>query len=72
MGYYIRERKPLTRAHHWKIQFVSHRKEDVVHSFAVKPKKEWDIPKSEWNALGFKAGMSLIEARERAKQLNAK
>lgn len=34
-------------------------------------KKEWDVDKNRWRALGFHSGMSLEDARVRAKQINA-
>lgn len=55
----------------WKVQFVSYKKSDYENSKAKKPKREWDISKSRWSSLGFHAQMSILEARARAKQLNA-
>lgn len=71
MGYYVKARPEKKAAPHWKVQFISFRKEDTAGSTAKKPKREWDIHRDRWPALGFNAFMTLDEARVRAKQLNA-
>ena len=71
MGYYVKARPEKKAAPHWKVQFISFRKEDTAASKAKKPKREWDINRSRWPALGFNVFMTLDEARARAKQLNA-
>lgn len=71
MSYYIRH-LPWKKSHpQWKVQFVSYKKVDVTNSTAIKPKKEWDVPKERWKALGFHSTLTLEEARSRATQLNA-
>ena len=71
MGYYVRSLNSKKSSPAWKVQFISHRKENCEESLAVKPKKEWDIPKDRWRALGFSKKLTLLEARARASQLNA-
>lgn len=71
MGYYVRSLGWKKAAPQWKIQFVSYRNDDIRHSPAKKPKKEWDIAKDRWRSLGFHSSMNLSEARARARQLNA-
>jgi hypothetical protein len=71
MGYYVRELKWKKKKPNWKVQFVSHKKSDTCLSSARKPKKEWDVPKERWRALGFHNLMTWEEASVRAKQLNA-
>lgn len=71
MGYYARSLPSKKSAPQWKIQFVSFKKVDTVNSRSKKPKREWDIPRSRWQALGFNTFMSRDEAMARARQLNA-
>lgn len=71
MGYYIRELKNKKQSPHWKVQFITYKKEDTKSSNAQKPRKEWDLPLRRWNALGFKDTMTLEQARSRTKQINA-
>lgn len=71
MGYYIRALKDRKKHPNWKVQFISYKSEDIPHSKAKHPKKEWDIPKERWRSLGFLIRMSVEEARSRAKQLNS-
>ena len=70
MGYYIRrlERRKLPTA--WKLQFVSHCKEHTKGSRALKPKREWDIPKGRWRGLGLYPEMSFVDARAHVQQIN--
>lgn len=71
MGYFVK-RLPLRKSlPDWKLQFVSYKNEDIKNSKAKKPKREWDVKKGRWQALGFHGFMTLEEARVRAKQLNA-
>ena len=72
MGYYIRVLKPKSKPPHWKLQVASHKKAHAINSKAVKPKKEWDIPKSRWFSLGFQPHMTIDQARARARQLNVR
>jgi len=72
MGYYVRVIKSKYKARYWKLQFVSHKKKFTTNSDAVKPKKEWDVPKSRWFSLGFQSEMTVEQARARALQLNSK
>ncbi|OQW50616.1 MAG: hypothetical protein A4S09_02140 [Proteobacteria bacterium SG_bin7] len=56
----------------WRIQYTSFKKADWSENTKAKvPKKEWNIPKDRWHALGFNKFMNLEEAKARAKQLNA-
>jgi hypothetical protein len=71
MGYYVRYLAWKKSPPQWKIQFLSYKKQDHVDSSAKKPKKEWDVPKDRWRALGFHPSLTIEEARSRAKQLNA-
>lgn len=71
MGYYVRALPWKKSAPKWKLQFVSYKKADTKKSFANDPKKEWDVHRDRWRALGFNARLTLEEARARAKQLNA-
>lgn len=71
MGYYIRELKNKRQLPHWKVQFLSYKKVDIKDSTAKRPRKEWDISKERWSALGFQPSMSSDQAKARAKQLNA-
>ena len=67
MGYFVKKlplRKSLPA---WKVQFISYKKEDTQHSTVQKPKREWDIKRKRWQALGFNEFMTLYEARARAK-----
>jgi hypothetical protein len=59
MGYYIRELKGKLADPRWKVQLITYIKEDTRQSNAQKPRKEWDIPKSRWNSLGFKDSMTV-------------
>ncbi|MDR3606239.1 MAG: hypothetical protein P4M08_02535 [Oligoflexia bacterium] len=71
MSYYIRS-LPLKKKHpKWKVQFVSYKKEDTRGSKAKLPKREWDVPRERWRALGFVTRMTYEEARARSKQLNS-
>ncbi len=69
MGYYIRELKSKSKSKsknqnpRWKVQFISYKKQYTASSNARKPRKDWDIPKRRWTALGFKDSMSLEQAR---------
>ena len=71
MGYYIRKLPWKKSSPQWKVQFLSYKKKDTLKSQAKKPKKEWDIPKERWRALGFHFLMSFEDAKTRANQLNA-
>lgn len=71
MGYYIRALSGKKKFPKWKVQFVSYKKADAQNSNAAKPKKEWDVSKERWRALGFLTRMSVDEAKTRAKQLNS-
>ena len=71
MGYYIRKLSWKKSHPQWKLQFVSYKNSDIKESQANKPKKEWDIEKKRWRALGFHSEMSVQDARVRAKQLNS-
>lgn len=71
MGYYIRPRPDKKSEPRWKIQFVSHKKEHTSGSAAKSPKRTWNIPRERWSGLGFRASMTLEEARARQRQLNA-
>lgn len=70
MGYRI---KPVSRAKgpQWKLQFISYKKADAANPKAKHPEKIRDIPKSDWLQHGFTFEMSLDQAKERAKSLNA-
>lgn len=72
MGYYIRKLKTKNQNPRWKVQFISYKKQYTGQSNAKKPRKDWDISKRRWIALGFKDSMSLEQARARARQINAK
>jgi hypothetical protein len=71
MGYYVRELKGKGGPPLWKLQFLSYKKEHNRNSTAKKPRKEWDIPKARWMALGFQELMTIDQARSRARQINA-
>jgi len=71
MGYYIRSLPTKKSPPKWKVQFISFKKADASESKAKKPKRHWDISKPRWPSLGFNNFMTKIEARARAKQLNA-
>ncbi len=71
MGYYIRKLKNKSQLPRWKIQFITYKKSETQESKAQKPRKEWDIPKTRWNSLGFKDSMSIEQARSRARQINS-
>ena len=71
MGYYVKSQPWKKSAPLWKVQFISHKQADTKNSQAKKPKREWDISKKRWPALGFSQSMTLEEARCRSKQLNA-
>lgn len=70
MGYYIRALPWKKKFPQWKVQFVSYKKSDAKESPAKKPKKEWDIPKDRWRALGFLNSFTVKEAKARVRQLN--
>jgi hypothetical protein len=70
MGYYIKKLPGKKSKPGWKVQFISYKKEDTKKSTASKPKREWDIPKARWIALGFNTFLTIEEAKARAKQLN--
>jgi hypothetical protein len=71
MGYHIKF-LPLKKSNpQWKVQFISFKKCDTQNSKAKKPKREWDISKDRWLSLGFSESMNLVEAKGRARQLNA-
>lgn len=71
MGYHIKSLPLKKSAPQWKVQLISFKKADTENSRAQKPKREWDIAKMRWPALGFNAFMSLEEAKARAKQYSA-
>ena len=71
MGYYIKYLPKKKSMPQWKVQFISYTKSDTKKSRAIKPKKEWAIPKNRWPALGFNPFMTLDEAKIRSRQLNA-
>jgi hypothetical protein len=71
MGYYIRAIPEKKHPPKWKLQFVSYKRSEAVNPKSIKPKKEWDVRKHRWRSLGILDSMSLIEARLRARQLNA-
>lgn len=71
MGYHIKF-LPLKKSQpSWKVQYISFKKSDTQNSKAKKPKREWDIPKDRWLSLGFSQSMNIVEAKSRARQLNA-
>lgn len=71
MGYFIKRLPFRKSSPKWKVQFVSYKKMDIKPECrAKKPRREWNIPKARWQALGFNTFMTLEEARSRAKQLN--
>ncbi len=72
MGYYVRILRPLLKPAHRKLQFASDKLKRAITSTAKKPKKEWDISKARWYALGFQPKMTVEQARARAQQLNAR
>lgn len=72
MGYYVRALKSKRKPGAWKLQFISYSKEHAQGSKAMKPKREWDVPKERWRALGFHSRMSLADARARQRELNLK
>lgn len=72
MGYYVRSLPTKRTEPRWKVQYVSFKKKDSIHSKAKYPKKEWDISKDRWCSLGFYKYMSIKEARVRARQLNSR
>ena len=53
MGYYIKSLPTKKSDPKWKLQFVSHKAEHTELSNATKPKKEWDVAKDRWAALGY-------------------
>ena len=53
MGYYIKKLLLKKSLPHWKVQYISWKKEDVQNSKAKKPKRECDISKSRWSTLEF-------------------
>lgn len=71
MSYYIRALPNKKSEPKWKVQYVSFKKSDYKESQAKFPKKEWDISKTQWSALGFYRYMTLDEAKVRARQLNS-
>ena len=71
MGYYIRKLPWKKSKPAWKLQFISYKKEDKKLAEAKNPKKEWDVDKKRWTALGFHSEMSFSDAQVRAKQINA-
>lgn len=71
MGYYIRQLKRKRRAPNWKIQFLSYKKIRLAESDAKRPRREWDIPQSQWLSLGFLPSMTVEQAKMRVKQINA-
>ncbi|TNF28846.1 MAG: site-specific integrase [Deltaproteobacteria bacterium] len=71
MGYYVRALPQKKSEPKWKVQYVSFKKKDTKGSTAKFPKKEWDISKDRWTALGFYKYMSVEEAKVRARQLNS-
>lgn len=71
MGYYVKTLPNKKTEPKWKVQYVSFKKSDIKDSMAKYSKKEWDISKDRWLALGFYKYMSLVEAKARAKQLNS-
>ncbi len=71
MGYYVKTLPKKKTEPKWKVQYVSFKKSDIKHSVTKYPKKEWDIAKDRWLALGFYKYMTLDEAKARASQLNS-
>jgi hypothetical protein len=71
MGYYIRALPWKKSLPQWKVQFISYKKNDNQNSVAKNPKKEWDVEAARWRGLGFHSLMTILEAKVRAKQLNA-
>ena len=59
MAYYIRLLLWKKSSQQWKLQFLFYKK------------KEWDVPKERWRALGFHNTMAIEDARIRARQLNS-
>jgi hypothetical protein len=70
MGYYVRSLPQRLKGPKWKLQYVSYKYADIKHSAARKPKKEWDVPRPRYRSLGFHDGMTIDDARVRARQLN--
>ena len=58
----------------WKVQLVSYKREDILKHRGKSHKSDRvtiDVKKSEWYHHGFKAEMTIDQAKERAKQLNS-
>lgn len=72
MGYYIRALSCKKSDPKWKVQYISRKKEDTKTSAAKFPSRTWDIPQDRWRGLGFFKHMTIGEARDIAKALNAK
>lgn len=73
MSYYIKALSWRKTEPKWKVQFVSYKKihtDQLRNSKSKKPKKTWDVKKDRWKPLGFFEGMTIEEARVRAKQIN--
>lgn len=71
MGYHVKKVCHKNYKPNWKIQYISYKKEDAIDLTVRTPRKTWDIPKTEWQSLGFHPWMSFEEASSRKKQLNA-
>ncbi|MBI2519769.1 MAG: hypothetical protein HYV97_05110 [Bdellovibrio sp.] len=74
MSYYVKALSWKNEEPKWKVQFVSYKKDHIrtlESSKVKKPKKTWDVEKDRWRALGFYKSMTIGDARERAKQINA-
>ncbi len=73
MGYYVRKLENKKSVPKWKVQYISCKKSDQkVESKSKLPRRTWDISKDRWRGLGFYKTMTIIEAKEIAKSLNAK
>ncbi len=70
MGYQIKFLPNKKTDPRWKIQFISYKKTDCKNPETKKPRREWDISKNRWLALGFYESMSIDDAKVRARQLN--
>ena len=72
MGYYVRALPHKKNLPNWKIQYISARKKDRKETSISKTNKTaWDVSKSRWPSLGFHQSMTIDEAHQRARQLNA-
>lgn len=71
MGYYIKKLFNKNSSLNWKVQFISYKKEHIKNTAAKFPKKTWDIPKDRWQSLGFLRSMTIDQAKNRQRQINA-